>query len=231
MNTQWFRHGDAVSDGSFDKWWDTYGEWFDSQDQLFSGESGIQRLHAPDGQVLYSKRQINHFHRSLGHPFGQPTILHELQAMQALAKLGVRVPKVVYSAARKTETEWQALLITESLDGFICLEDWYAQPISADLRQQMIQQLANTIGRMHRGGWEHGRLYPKNIFVKVTGEREKTVEVALLGLAKSSHRITAHSASKNDFEQFKQHRKPMPDEDWKAFVTAYRDVMESDYAP
>ncbi len=229
MNTQWFRHDNAASDGSFDKWWDTYGEWFDSQDQLLSGESGIQRLHAPDGQVLYSKRQINHFHRDLVHPFGEPTILHEMKAMRALDQLGIRVPKVVFSAARKTETEWQALLITESLEGFISLEEWYGQPASPELRQQLIQQLANTVGRMHRAGWEHGRLYPKNIFVKVSGEREKKVEIALLGLAKSCHRLTAHSASLHDFEQFKQHRKPMPDEDWKAFASAYREVMESDY--
>ncbi|BAN49606.1 lipopolysaccharide kinase InaA family protein [Metapseudomonas resinovorans] len=229
MNTQWFRHDNAAANGSFDQWWDRYGEWFDSQDQLSSGESGIQRLHTPDGQVLYSKRQINHFHHDLVHPFGEPTILHEMRALQALAELGIRVPKVVFSAARKTETEWQALLVTESLDGFRSLEDWYAEPVSLDLRQQMIQQLANTIGRMHRAGWEHGRLYPKNIFVKVSGEREKKVEVALLGLAKSSHRLTAYSASKHDYEQFKQHRKPMPDEDWKAFAAAYRDVMESDY--
>lgn len=231
MNTQWFRQDNAVSDASFDKWWDSYGEWFDSQDQLLSGESGIQRLHTPDGQVLYSKRQINHFHHDLVHPFGEPTILHEMRALQALAKLGIRVPKVVFSAARKTETEWQALLVTESLDGFVSLEEWYAREQPLELRQQMIQQLANTVARMHRAGWEHGRLYPKNIFVKVTGEREKQVGVALLGLAKSNHRLTAYSAAKHDYELFKQHYKPMPDEDWKAFATVYRDVMESDYAP
>ncbi|WP_330114177.1 lipopolysaccharide kinase InaA family protein [Pseudomonas sp. JS3066] len=231
MNTQWFRHDNGDAEGSFDKWWDTYGEWFDSQDQLLSGESGIQRLHAPDGQVLYSKRQINHFHRDLTHPFGEPTILHEAKALQALNQLGIRVPRVVFSGARKTETEYQALLVTESLNDFIGLDEWYAQPVSAGLRQQMIQQLANTVARMHRAGWEHGRLYPKNIFVKVTGEQEKKVEVALLGLARSNHRLTAYSAAKHDYELFKEHHKPMPDEDWKAFATAYRDVMESDYVP
>ncbi len=231
MNTQWFRHDNGDAEGSFDKWWDTYGEWFDSQDQLLSGESGIQRLHAPDGQVLYSKRQINHFHRDLTHPFGEPTILHEAKALQALNQLGIRVPRVVFSGARKTETESQALLVTESLNDFIGLDEWYAQPVSAGLRQQMIQQLANTVARMHRAGWEHGRLYPKNIFVKVTGEQEKKVEVALLGLARSNHRLTAYSAAKHDYELFKEHHKPMPDEDWKAFATAYRDVMESDYVP
>ncbi|NWL78705.1 InaA protein [Pseudomonas taiwanensis] len=231
MNTQWFRHDNGDAKGSFDKWWDTYGEWFDSQDQLLSGESGIQRLHAPDGHVLYSKRQINHFHRDLTHPFGEPTILHEAKALQALNQLGIRVPRVVFSGARKTETESQALLVTEGLDDFVSLDEWYAQPISAGLRQQMIQQLANTVARMHRAGWEHGRLYPKNIFVKVTGEREKKVEVALLGLARSNHRLTAYSAAKHDYEQFKEHHKPMPDEDWKAFAATYRDVMESDYVP
>lgn len=231
MDIQWFKHDKAASEGDFDSWWDSYGEWFDSQDQLLSGESGIQRLLAPDGRVLYSKRQINHFHHDLTHPFGEPTILHEGRALRALAELGVRVPRVVFSGARKTETESQALLVTEGLEGFVCLEEWYAQPVSADLRQQMVQQLACVVGRMHRAGWEHGRLYPKNIFVRVSGEDDNKVEVALLGLAKSNHRLTAHSASMHDFEQFKQHRKPMPDEDWKAFVTAYRDVMESDYAP
>lgn len=231
MNTQWFRHDNGAAEGSFDKWWDSYGEWFDSQDQLLSGESGIQRLHTADGRVLYSKRQINHFHRDLTHPFGEPTILHEAKALRALAELGIRVPKLVFSGARKTETESQALLVTEALEGFVSLEEWCAQPVSPELRQQMIQQLANTIARMHRAGWEHGRLYPKNIFMKVTGERDKKVEVALLGLARSNHRLTAHSASKHDYEQFKEHRKPITDEDWKAFATVYRDVMESDYVP
>jgi tRNA A-37 threonylcarbamoyl transferase component Bud32 len=216
-------------EGSFDQWWDAYGEWFDPQGPSPTGESGIQRLHTPDGRLLYSKRQVNHFHRDLTHPLGQPTLLHEMQAMQALARLGIGVPRVVFGGARKVEGESQALLVTEALDGYESLEDWYARPHAVELRQRVIQQLANTLGRLHRAGWEHGRLSPNNLFLRVIEGRDPKVDIALLGLAQAEHRMTAHSASRHDFEYFKQHHKPMPDEDWKAFVRAYGDVMESDY--
>lgn len=234
MNILESKEASANRDANFDKWWDTYGEWFESGDQLVSGESGIQRLHAADGRLLYSKRQVNHLSRSALHPFGRPTILDELQALEALKRLGVRVPEVVFSDARKVNGEWQALLVTEALEGFNSLEDWYLKggPQSGDeaLNQQMLRQLANTVGLMHVGGWEHGRLSPKTIFVKVRMQGDEAVpEIALLGLAKARHHMSTHQASSHDFDYFKAHHQPMPESDWVQFAHAYRGVLESDY--
>jgi len=104
---------------TFQRWWNTQGEWVEEPNQRRAGESGVQRIRLRDPQqpLLYCKRQIGHLYRSLLHPFGRPTALRELQALQAFGRLGVQVPELIYCGTRQQAGQWQALLVTAELEG------------------------------------------------------------------------------------------------------------------
>lgn len=221
--------GAPVDGAHFDYWWDREGMWVEPPNERRGGLSGV-RLLVPERRerpVLYCKRQIGHLHRSFRHPLGRPTILREREALEAVRKLGVRVPQIVYCASRKVAGNWQALLVTEALEGFVSLLDWYENCFHQRDRGQghlkMLTQLAGTLARLHRAGWQHGCCYPKHVFIRVSGDAdEETADVALLDLEKSRRRWQPAAASEHDLGQLSRHRGKMPEDDWEWFQRAYR---------
>lgn len=214
----------------FQHWWNAPGEWVEPPNIRRAGESGVQRLRGADRTLLYSKRQTGHLYRSLLHPFGRPTVLREKEALQAVARLGVRVPRIVYCAAQKKQGQWQALLVTEALDGFVSLEQWYAgdarQRWGEKIHRQMLRQVGITLSRLHRGRWQHGCCYPKHVFVKVQGAGDWAwVDIALLDLEKSRRRWTMGAASQHDIKQLHRHRGDMPEADWQLLRAAYDQAL------
>lgn len=213
----------------FERWWQTRGTWVEAPNQRRGGESGVQFLRNQGQYLVYLKRQSGHLHYSVAHPFGRPTVLRELQAMQALTALGVRVPKLVYCDAQKSAGQWRALLVTEALEGFVSLDQWYAsaapQQWDAALKKQLLEQLANTLSRLHQGRWQHGCLYAKHIFVKRhSAASGDWVEIALLDLEKSRQRWSQDAASRHDLGQLSRHRESMPPADWQTFIEAYQNA-------
>ncbi|HBS80185.1 MAG: InaA protein [Pseudomonas sp.] len=216
------------SDTRFDRWWHSEGEWVEPPNQRRGGESGVRRLVPRDTHrpVLYCKRQAGHIYRSVLHPFGRPTALREQQAIEAFRRIGIRVPNIVYCASRKNSGQWQAVLVTQALDGFISLQEWYGSARQEQhdnaLNRQMLEQLASTLARLHLAGWQHGCCYPKHIFVKVSNSSvEAPVEVALLDLEKSRRRWRISAASQHDLRQLYRHKEEMPQEDWLLFHQTY----------
>jgi tRNA A-37 threonylcarbamoyl transferase component Bud32 len=209
---------------TFERWWQVRGDWVEAPNQRRGGESGVQRGHTKSGQLLYIKRQLGHLHRSWRYPLGRPTVLRELHAMQALRALGIRVPALVYGGAQHRGGQWRALLVSEALEGFVSLEQWYAgERPEAGLNLRMLQQLARMLERLHRAGWQHGCLYAKHIFVKPgTGLQGDEVEVALLDLEKSRRRWFAAAASRHGLAQLQRHRGGMPEADWQRLIDYYR---------
>ena len=218
---------------TFDRWWAQPGEWVEPPNQRKVGESGVQRLRSSAGPLLYSKRQIGQLYRTPLYPVGRPTVLRELQALRALKRLGIKVPEVVYGAAQKIAGEWHALLVTEALEGFSSLEQWYADEGARRwglaLHQQMLQQLALILARLHLSGWQHGALYPKHIFIRVHASEGPRVEIALLDLAKCRRRFSRYAASRGDLQQLSRHRRPLGNSDWRVFIEAYQNAFDSDY--
>ncbi|MDR3087593.1 MAG: phosphotransferase [Azoarcus sp.] len=202
----------------FDRWWNSPGQWVEPANQRRGGESGVCLLQQEEGRPpLYCKRQTGHIYRTLCHPFGRPTILREHQVYRAFARIGVKTPTIVYCAARKHQGQWQALLITEALEGFVSLEQWYGtgQHTNAQLNQIMLRQLSATLARMHRAAWQQSCCYPKHIFVKVQ-ENENAppeVEIALLDLEKTRRRLRAKDAARHDLDQLGRRRGNMPEAD------------------
>ena len=222
-----------ASTSTFQRWWNTQGEWVEEPNQRRAGESGVQRIRLRDPQqpLLYCKRQIGHLYRSWLHPFGRPTVLRELQALQAIGRLGVRVPEVVYCGTRQLAGQWQALLVTAELEGFISLEDWYQQGLGerfgTAVQERMLAAVGISLGCIHQAHWQHGCCYPKHIFVKVHGEGDAAgVEVALLDLEKSRRRLRRSAAARHDLRQLRRHRQAMPELDWQLLLAAHRTFSE-----
>ncbi|MDR0379383.1 MAG: phosphotransferase [Candidatus Accumulibacter sp.] len=213
----------------FDHWWQAPREWVEQPNLRRGGESGVCLLasHDPSRPALYCKRQTGHIYRSLLHPFGQPTALRELRAYQAIAVLGIRVPTLVYGAARKNEGQWQALLVTEALTGFVSLEQWYACPPEATLTRRMLEQLAVMLARLHCAGWQHGCCYAKHLFARAYQDEagQDRVETAMLDLEKSRHRWVRGRAVRHDLTQLRRHRGQMPDEDFTSLLQFYLEAF------
>ena len=168
--------------------------------QRRGGESGVQRLSDAKGKVLYAKRQVGHIYRSLRHPFGRPTVLRELDALNSFEQLGVRVPRLVFAGAeRGADHQWRALLVSEALDGFVDLDTWHAEGARERypqvLHERMLKELADNLARMHLGHWQHGCLYGKHVFVKVIGEGEGPGRSRAAGPEKCRRRISCQRAA------------------------------------
>lgn len=211
----------------FDRWWHSPGDWVEPANQRRGGQSGVRLLKHWDTSrpLLFCKRQSAHLYRSLRHPWGRPTILRELQAYRAFARLGVRTPNIVYCAARKQNGQWQALLVTEALQGFVSLEQWYKQVHTPQQNQQMLQRLAVTLAHLHLGGWQHGCCYAKHLFIRVQDNAD--VDIALLDLEKSRRRWRASSAAKRDLAQLERHRGTMPEADMRYLRQAYQCALNA----
>lgn len=218
--------------GSFDHFWNQQGEWVEAPNVRRGGESGVQRINGGGGNLLYAKRQIGHVYRSLFHPFGRPTVLREQDALLALTRLDVGVPQIIFCGAQRDPVhKWRALLVTHALDGFVELDQWYAagerERHGEALHERILQALAENLARMHKGRWQHGCLYAKHVFVRVTGEGESAkAEVALLDLEKCRRRLTARSAASHDLKQLRRHSS-FSDSDWGKLVYFYETAFGS----
>ena len=210
----------------FDRWWHSPGQWVEPPNLRRNGESGVRLLRQRDPirPLLYCKRQIGHTYRSLSHPFGRPTILREQQTYQAFSRLGIKTPNIVYCAARQQQGRWQALLVTEALQGFVSLEQWYLSYKESALNDAVLRQVAVTLSRLHQARWQHGCCYPKHIFVRPHSSESEApqVEIALLDMEKSRRRWRVKSASQHDLDQLARHRGNMPESDLLLLHDVYR---------
>lgn len=112
---------------AFDQWLALPGEWVEPPNIRRGGESGVKRVLTASGGVLYCKQQVAHTYYSLRYPLGYPTAMRERDVLRACLALKVTVPVTVYAHCRKVAGVWQALLVTEALEGFSSLEECYAR--------------------------------------------------------------------------------------------------------
>lgn len=223
---------DVAPSDRFDDFWNRQGEWVEEPNQRRGGESGVQRIVSSSGRLLYAKRQIGHTYRSVLHPFGRPTVLRELAALQGLRLLDVGVPELVFCGARRDpQNRWQALLVTAALDGFVEIDNWYAagerERHGEAFHERLLEALAGTLARMHKGRWQHGCLYAKHIFVRVVGEGEQArPQIALLDFEKCRQRLSSQRAAAHDLKQLRRHSS-WNDTDWQKLYYFYKTAFGS----
>ncbi|WP_010486214.1 lipopolysaccharide kinase InaA family protein [Pseudomonas sp. S9] len=211
----------SAEDNMFEAWWAKQGEWVEEPNVRRGGESGVQRIHDDNGNLLYAKRQTGHIHRSWLHPFGRLTVLRERDALTGASQAGVNVPKIVYCA---TSGE-RGLLVTAALEGYQTIEDWYAgggrEKYGEELHSQLLQTVGVNIARLNRARWQHGCIYAKHVFVYVEGEGASAkAHAALLDLEKCRQRLTRKKAALHDMKQLRRHSN-WSAADWKILKDAY----------
>lgn len=115
------------------------------------------------------------------------------------------MPKIVFGKAIKREGEWRALLVTEDMTGFINIADWYIQhaitPYPDDVREAMLQAVAQALKKMHSVKRQHGCCYVRHIYVKTEG----VAEAGFLDLEKSRRRFRRQKAAQHDFAQLEKY--------------------------
>ncbi|WP_239482143.1 lipopolysaccharide kinase InaA family protein [Zestomonas insulae] len=220
--------------GSFGFWWQQDGQWVEEPNARRGGASGVKRLALAGFPLLYAKRQVGHTYRSLRYPLGRPTVLREQEALQAFATLGIGVPQVVFCAAeRSADSRWRALLVTEALDGFQDLDQWYASGGAArygqDAHLELLQALGGLLARLHLARWQHGCLYAKHVFVRLAAPHaagQPRVQLALLDLEKSRRRLSARRAARHDLRQLRRHSS-LDATDWQQLIYGYQTAFGS----
>ncbi len=196
----------------FDAWWNAPGSWVEEPNQRRNGWSGMMRTPI-DGITYYVKKQNNHLYRSLRHPFGWPTTAREYQNILRLQKLGLTVPKPVFHQMRRTAQGLEGLLVTEELTGFVSLDQQRA--LRLEQREILANAVGETIGVMHRAGFQHSCLYDKHIMVRWTDEKP---EIALIDLEKLH---TAWRAAAHDLDQLKRHQRLWNDNAWALLLASH----------
>jgi len=157
-----------MAPGAGPSWWDVRGEWAEPPNERRNGTSGVQRVVDPQsGATYFVKRPVNHLYRSLRHPSGRPTLLREWRNLQRCAKLGVPTAVPLFFDMRVGAAGWEAVLVTQALEGYASLEQGLREGRwSAPRRQQILLKVAEAIAPLHLAGRKHGHLYPKEIFVR-----------------------------------------------------------------
>ena len=90
--------------------------------------------------------------------------LDEYRALRCLAELGVPTMTPAACGCRGTNpAQLESFLITEELAGMIDLEtlaaNWKTVPPEARLRHDLLRAVAESVGKMHRGGVNHRDCY------------------------------------------------------------------------
>lgn len=197
------------------------GAWVEPPNIRRGGESGVLRVEL-EGLTFYKKQQVGHVYRSFLHPLGYPTVAREAKALRAAALLGVSTPALVHAHVGKQRGEWHAVMVTAALDGYLSLEDFYRNKLDQTLgsrrHYEILEAYGQALARLNFGGWQHGCLYLKHVFVDFS---EPSVKVALLDLEKARQRLTAKRAARHDLRQVKR-RSGWSGEAWEAFCRGYR---------
>lgn len=206
-------------------WLAVPGDWVEEPNERRGGQSGVKRIHDHAGRLLYRKQQIGHVYRSVSKPLGYPTAMRERDALEHCLQLGVPVPRLIFAGCRRWEGTWQAVLVTEALEGFDSLEDCYLQHREKEwgeaLHLAILAEVGRMLGRLNLGRRQHGCLYLKHVFVQV---QDGDIRVALIDLEKSRTRLTRQQAARHDLRQIAR-RSGWKGALWEAFLDGYRQTF------
>lgn len=177
---------------TFDLVWAYQHEWFEEPNSRRGGWSGVCRLQLSTGEETFNvflKRQEDHQHRTLWHPFaGEPTFACEFRMLMYLQKRGVPAQVPVFFGQRIVDGHVRAILMTEELVGFKSLQDIIndlssEKKASVSVQHQILRGAAEAVRRLHAARILHRSLYPKHLFVRWPSE--SVPEVVVIDLERS----------------------------------------------
>jgi hypothetical protein len=196
---------------SFEALWSVQAEPVDEPNNSRGGHSSVSRLTLKDAndnpQVFYLKRQSNYLIRTVRRPLGEPTAARELYNIERYARLGIPALQAAFFSQRQIKGKWQAVLLTQDLEGYLPLNHWLTQwhILSYCQKRDLLEAAAKLVALLHARSIVHNCLYPKHIFLKPT---EDGTGARLIDLEKSRAHLFSPRGRMRDLETL--HRRSQP---------------------
>lgn len=165
---------------------------------------------------VYVKRQDAYYCRPVWRLFRKtPMLRRELRGLRACRRLGIEVPEVI----SYQEDDTRSVLVLAEVHDALPLQTALAGAGSE--RMRIVGNVARAIGRLHRGGWSHGALYPDHLLVGPGPEHTVTV----IDLEKARH---SPLRRRSDLERFWRHaRHHLNPAEIEHFDQAYQAARQS----
>jgi tRNA A-37 threonylcarbamoyl transferase component Bud32 len=210
----------------YESFWSFYqDQWFEEPNYRRGGWSGVCRapliLDDVNQVNIFIKRQENHFYRSARHFFlNRPTFEREYTNIRQFEKMGIPTLDLIYFAIKKVNGKYQCILVTKELEGYLSLEALDLSLVEKQKRYAAFESIAYTMRVMHACGYQHGNLYPKHVFVKIS--ENEPVKTCFIDLEKTRRRIFKQAASIKDLDIFYRHLNHVSRTDRLRFFLIYR---------
>ncbi|MBL4680057.1 MAG: hypothetical protein JKY88_04945 [Pseudomonadales bacterium] len=204
----------------FDDWWNLELEAVDEANTGRGGWSTVFKLQRR-GRVFFVKRQSNHLSRNLSSGFfSRPTFKSELEQVHRYRERNIPCIEPVFFASMKIKGEHQAILVTESLEGYCALDELLQDPVKlvAWDRRHLCKSVAVSVARLHAAGIEHYNLYPKHIFVRY---HEGVIDVRFIDLETSRHHFGLLKRRLRDIETLSRRTPWVSNTERLRFLLAY----------
>jgi tRNA A-37 threonylcarbamoyl transferase component Bud32 len=219
---------------SFESWWALSLEAVDETNVGRGGWSTVYK-YSHKGRTFYVKRQANHLSRSLSAFLRKvPTFEIEFNQIHRYQHHGIPCIEPVFFAARKEEGEYQAILVTEALEGWCSLDelllsskDDKARVLNFKAKNELCGALAVAIRKLHEAGIQHYNLYPKHIFVRAS---DFGFEVRFIDLETSGFNLGFLRGKLKDIETLSRRTKWISRTDRLRFMLKYFDKTSLDPA-
>jgi tRNA A-37 threonylcarbamoyl transferase component Bud32 len=220
----------AVGLDSFEALWTQDAAWVEEPNFRRQGWSGVCRIELNNAAAppigIYLKRQENHGYRSLANPFRyQPTAYREYKRLVAMQAAGITAPVILYYGERHSGKNVQAILMTREIPPSIPLDDYLSLTQERDPAEvdQVIQDTAALIAKLHRHHFQHCALYGKHVLISgvesAAGVGSRLVPY-LIDVEKSRWRLSRMAIAVRDLNQF-QRRAPWTTTQWDTFLAHY----------
>jgi uncharacterized protein YwbE len=214
---------------SFDDIWNLQSEWFEEPNYRRNGWSGVVKdtLTGDHGEPhpIFIKRQENHNYKTLLHPFkGIPTFRREFINIRRLCEHQIPTLTTLYYAERKVDGKLRAILVTESLEGFQSIEDYWKQfpELNSILRKWIMQRTGQVLRNLHDANFQHNGLYPKHIFVRINDIRAgQDQDVRLIDLEKLKWMPSKQHIRRSDLARVIRRSAPMNQNDLQTLISSY----------
>lgn len=218
-----------------DAWWalaqdPQHATLVDDVNERYGGSSSVHFTHMADIEgrqcTLYIKCQQGQERRSLKHPLGRPTVHNEFAALQHCLSLGIPVAEpLFFDSGRDSHGNNLTLMVTLGLEGFDSLDDIDIATLTTERRQQLMEDVADTLAFMHNRQFVHRNLYPKHVLVSWR-ETLGRYEVRFIDMEKA-HSLSREQHRFRDLDTLNRRTRGISDADRKTFFNRYLQGVSS----
>ncbi|MCX4025815.1 inaA protein [Endozoicomonas sp. SM1973] len=211
----------------FEDIWQFPEQWVEPPNQRRNGWSGVSKIElqspASERHPVFIKKQFNHNTKTIRHPIrGIPTFSREFSNLQILQQHNIPTAIPLYYGERHHKDGIQAILITQALEGYCSLEQWYQRYRSQHLAswQPVLKAVARSLKALHDKGYTHNCLYPKHIFVNDVPS-SSSFTAKLIDLEKAKRNPLRKQRFYKDLARFIRHTRHIAQQDLDYFISQY----------